>query len=418
LGSGSGVGGRGPSANGSRSASAKGKRNANGDGPRPEAEEEEQNVRIEGEKSADEDEENAYAEEMDVDLTTNANNHWAGGIMMASLRNKNKKKGFFRQAMMRGLSVPEGLGKIVFESDSSAVSGPSKSASASVSTSGVSAFTTQQQNAASAEGSTKPKPRFIPPSELQEKGLLPRNMVVSSFHVEEGTSDRTYYQDQDEQLGAGGTRKKQKNRGKGKGAAGEGWQGGAASPTEQRPRLIPPSELQEKGLLPRNMVVTSVDVGEGMRDRAGKRKKQKTRGKGKGKQEEEGEGGYGGYEYEDPDQFVDAEEEVVTLVYDGGVDGYEDDPHVGKLKKKSEKTTVNWEKAEIGWNNYPVLEERGQVVGGGVLGWKVSEPSISTFASISDFVHSFILLIGSITQPIDPYTGDHALASSCSLNIG
>ena len=225
--------------------------------------------------------EGADGEEMDVDATTTTTSDWAGGIMMASLRNKNKKKGFFRQAMMRGLGVPEGVGKIVFEAQATA--------STSTSTSTPEFTTTQRQ-------------------------------VAVIGQDDNGT-------------------------------------------TKRRPRLVPPSELQEKGLVPRNVVVTSVDVEEGMWDSGGVGKRKKSRGKGKGKQQEE-----------DPDQFVDAvEEEDVNLVYDEGVDGYE---------------AVDRTKIEIGWNNYPVLEERGQVVVGGVVGWKVRRHDLPSLLIFFGNLHS------------------------------
>ncbi|KAJ2921446.1 hypothetical protein H1R20_g15649, partial [Candolleomyces eurysporus] len=297
LGSGSGAGSRGVSASG-KGDDAKGSGKRRGDSPQPEEEEEGEGESEVGEEM---DVDRGSMSAVDVNPPPSTNNDWAGGVMMASLRNKNKKKGFFRQAMMRGLSVPEGAGKIVFDGiGGEGISSPGPSTSASV----VSTSTIQQRkNAAEkrAEGTaspTKAKPRLIPPSELQEKGLLPRNVVVTSVDVEEGMWDRSnYYQDQEQQAGGDKRSRKQKNKGKGK-------------------NKIVDAEYEEDY-----------------------------------------------YGYEDPDQFVDAEEEAVKLVYDDGVDGYEE----GKQTKKS---AVDWEKAEIGWNNYPILEERGQAVVGGVVGWK------------------------------------------------
>lgn len=47
------------------------------------------------------------------------------------------------------------------------------------------------------------------------------------------------------------------------------------SSSRAQPRLVPPSEKQERGLLPANMFVTSVDVEEGLWPAKGKKKKKK-----------------------------------------------------------------------------------------------------------------------------------------------
>ena len=83
-------------------------------------------------------------------------------IFMASLRNKNKKKGFFKEAMMKGLSDGS-KAKIVF------------------------AEVDKEEEAEVAE--KKPPavlPRLVPPSELQAQGRLPKNVFVTSVDVEEG----------------------------------------------------------------------------------------------------------------------------------------------------------------------------------------------------------------------------------------
>lgn len=74
-----------------------------------------------------------------------------GELSMSSLSNKNKKRGFKRTM---GKEVPS---KIVFlEQGDSSASAP------------------------------VPTPRIVPPSEKQEKGLLPPNIFVTSVDVEEG----------------------------------------------------------------------------------------------------------------------------------------------------------------------------------------------------------------------------------------
>lgn len=74
---------------------------------------------------------------------------------MASLSNKNKRKGF-KGAM--GKEVPS---KIVFSGQ-------------------------VDLNASADVGVQPPVPRIVPPSEKQEKGLLPPNIFVTSVDVEEG----------------------------------------------------------------------------------------------------------------------------------------------------------------------------------------------------------------------------------------
>lgn len=175
--------------------------------------------------------------------------------MMASLRNKNKKKGFFKQSMMKGL-----------------------------------------------ENGSKAK-------------------IV--FGGEEGTREQVSVN-------------------KAKAAVQEA----EPSRASHRPRLVPPSELQAMGKVPKNLFVTSVDVEEGMWDGQQGQKRKKNR-KGKAAAEEE-------VYYEDPDQFADAEEEVTLLDYGGG------------------EPEVDWAKVEMGWNNYAVLVDKGQLEAGKLVGWKVS----------------------------------------------
>ncbi|KAK1218241.1 hypothetical protein PQX77_014614 [Marasmius sp. AFHP31] len=100
-------------------------------------------------------------------------------ISMFSLGNKNKKKGFKRQA----LSFPNVAGKIIF----GAAEGTGNLASL-----------TQLPESSTSAGSQEPvlpfatapipqmRPRLVPPSEKEALGLLPRNVFVSSVDVEEG----------------------------------------------------------------------------------------------------------------------------------------------------------------------------------------------------------------------------------------
>jgi len=97
-------------------------------------------------------------------------------VMMASLGNKNKKKGF-----KKFLSAPVPK-KIVFTEDGqpTTVSIPAPVAQSSVSQLRIS------KDESSPPESQKSRPRLIPPSEIQERGELPLNMFVTSVDVEAG----------------------------------------------------------------------------------------------------------------------------------------------------------------------------------------------------------------------------------------
>jgi hypothetical protein len=88
-------------------------------------------------------------------------------VMMASLRNKNKKRGF-KNSMASPLPL-----KIVF--------GNATDNTPALNTEDALPFV-----AAEHDFEFTSAPRLIPPSEKQDKGLLPANMFVTSVDVEEG----------------------------------------------------------------------------------------------------------------------------------------------------------------------------------------------------------------------------------------
>ena len=92
-----------------------------------------------------------------------------GQVMMGSLRNKNKKKGF-KQSMANPL--PQ---KIVFTSNTTASASQQPSLSAQ-----------DMLIDEPSRSSGTILPRLIPPSEIQELGQLPSNMFVTSVDVESG----------------------------------------------------------------------------------------------------------------------------------------------------------------------------------------------------------------------------------------
>jgi len=111
-----------------------------------------------------------------------------GEIMMASLRNKNKKKNF-RQTM-----VAPAVRKIIF--DDSGEEQPTNTTALTSTQDSDSAGTTIQKTSESAESSNKSllvsnlQTRVIPPSELAAQGLLPSNMLVTSVEFGRNTKKK------------------------------------------------------------------------------------------------------------------------------------------------------------------------------------------------------------------------------------
>ncbi|PIL36582.1 hypothetical protein GSI_00271 [Ganoderma sinense ZZ0214-1] len=107
-------------------------------------------------------------------------------FMMASLSNKNKRRGF-KDALTRGIPP-----KITF-ADPEAAQSASNSGQGSTATAQMDADADALVVEASLrvqdtmpQRTRQPKPRLIPPSDKQELGLLPPNMFVTSVDVEEG----------------------------------------------------------------------------------------------------------------------------------------------------------------------------------------------------------------------------------------
>lgn len=220
-------------------------------------------------------------------------------LAMSSLRNKNKKKGFFKQSMMRGLSDGS-KAKIVFDG---------------------------------ADGGDT----------LEQREVEEVTAVVAGGGGAEASSSVPV------QVASGSSVTN-------------------VSTTKTRARLVPPSELQEMGMVPGNLFVTSVDVEEGMWDQSSSGRKNKKRKKGKGQQQyDQPENFWDGAYNADPDQFADAvEEENVTLYYDA-----DESISVPPKAEKEVGGEVDWEKAEKGWEGWEVVRGREQVGVGVVVGWKV-----------------------------------------------
>lgn len=152
------------------------------------------------------------------------------------------------------------------------------------------------------------------------------------------------------------------------------------------PRLVPPSEKQEMGVLPGRMFVTSVDVEEGMWPKKGGKKrngkeKQTANGYNYGERENVGdyEGGTGdgkkrkrkekngwdisGYGEDEEDVVLPYDDESAeALMMSGNVD-----------ERESKGDLVFWAKAENDWDTLPVSTraERRSLPTGTVVAWKV-----------------------------------------------
>jgi hypothetical protein len=99
-------------------------------------------------------------------------------VMMSSLRNKNKKKGF---KLSMANTLPQ---KIIFTSNTTTASSGSQQPPS---------LSTQEDMLMDEPSTTTSsgtiQPRLIPPSEIQELGQLPSNMFVTSVDVENGMWD-------------------------------------------------------------------------------------------------------------------------------------------------------------------------------------------------------------------------------------
>ena len=145
-------------------------------------------------------------------------------------------------------------------------------------------------------------------------------------------------------------------------------------------RLIPPSEIQERGELPANMFVTSVDVeadvwgvtgggaggaSGGIPDPNSKRTKKKNR---KLKQQQQQEHHASQPPHEDCDEFhyPPPDDEVELL-------DYSEDPQPPSALPLagSSKRNFDWVKVEKNWDTSVPLTEVEQVGEGGWVGWKV-----------------------------------------------
>lgn len=147
------------------------------------------------------------------------------------------------------------------------------------------------------------------------------------------------------------------------------------------PRLVPPSEKQQNGQIPVNMIVTSIDVEEGLYP------ERKNKGKGKKKAEARG-------------QLVRSEtQEVERVVLDYGEaddgemeggSGNDDmiptqrtvapEPELVKDADATEHSDLSpqtWALVEKKWETLPKIQDAKSVVTGSLVGWKVSPINVT-----------------------------------------
>jgi hypothetical protein len=112
------------------------------------------------------------------------------------------------------------------------------------------------------------------------------------------------------------------------------------------PRLVPPSERQEKGDVPSNVFVTSVDVEADLqRNRKGKVKKSNT---------QESRDGW--------EEAAYAEQEGVKVLDYGAAEEPEN--------TTNGNANVDWKAAEAGFDAFPKLLVKAQLVAGRIVGWR------------------------------------------------
>ncbi|KAF8960257.1 hypothetical protein BDZ97DRAFT_1760892 [Flammula alnicola] len=141
-------------------------------------------------------------------------------------------------------------------------------------------------------------------------------------------------------------------------------------------RLIPPSEIQERGELPPNMFVTSVDVEAGMWDdytttisknnnngsnnSNGKASKSKKRGKKKKTDDED-------YYAQDESWYAETQEDDVGLDASVMLD-YSESTDANAASAASGE--LDWDQAERQWDSSTVITSADQLSAGALVGWK------------------------------------------------
>ncbi|KAH9853351.1 hypothetical protein C2E23DRAFT_755320 [Lenzites betulinus] len=160
----------------------------------------------------------------------------------------------------------------------------------------------------------------------------------------------------------------------------------AEVPLPQRgfPRLVPPSEKQACGLVPGNMLVTSVDVEEGLWPARGKKNKNKNKKKRRAPAEERYE------EAEEADAFAGG------LPYDDVPEEPVPAPVLGQASAEGGST----ERAVVAakWDTLRKVADRAQAQVGATVAWKALGINFATFTP------EILLHIGRVTQADEKLT--------------
>ena len=120
-------------------------------------------------------------------------------------------------------------------------------------------------------------------------------------------------------------------------------------------RLVPPSEKQERGLLPPNMFVTSVDVEADLPRKKKRKQKQARTAENEEAMEEDVE-----LPYDDPVETTPAQAQETAPTTNGAAHAASSAP------------TIDRQDVEARWTSYPKITEASQLKPGVLIGWKVS----------------------------------------------
>ncbi|KAF5392064.1 hypothetical protein D9757_003290 [Collybiopsis confluens] len=141
----------------------------------------------------------------------------------------------------------------------------------------------------------------------------------------------------------------------------------------QQARLIPPSELQSLGKLPRNMFVTSVDVEEGMWDKSSKKQQKKRK---EPLQQEELNGDQS-LELYDAEEIFDLDYGTAEGFDTAGATTSEDLRHDSGIDSKS---ALVWSVVEQTFDTYPLVTSGSSLENGKMVAWKALALNPETFS--------------------------------------
>ncbi|KAF8655187.1 hypothetical protein AX16_003219 [Volvariella volvacea WC 439] len=152
----------------------------------------------------------------------------------------------------------------------------------------------------------------------------------------------------------------------------------STSDSVAKPRLIPPSEKQERGEIPPNLFVTSVDVEEGKWNKRGRKRQQRA----------QKENWQNGTRWAEERRFEDADEGDITLVYpqEGSESNHDNLPvelSVGAISQSaavSNGQAVSWGRVDQEWKTFREVASGDQLVVGGLYCWEGLGMNPETFA--------------------------------------